>query len=519
MSERASIRVASDVERSAPLSTVIIGAGFAGLGLGIRLARRGDDSFVILERGDDVGGTWRDNRYPGVACDIPSHLYSFSFAPKADWSQFFAGGAEIQGYLRSLAQAEGLLPRLRFREEATEVTWDAGTELWTIRTSRTEYRSRNVVVAAGRLSEAKLPDVVGLGEFDGPIVHSSMWRDDLDFRGKRVGVAGTGASAVQLIPHLAEQADGVVVFQRSAPYVVPRPDRAYTAAELRRFKRDPRARLTLRSRLFWSMEAGLAERRKTPGYIDRLRETALTHLATQVADATLRDALTPRYEIGCKRVLLSNDYYPALSRPTVTVETSALSGLTATTARAESGAEYDIDVLVLATGFESTRPPFAAIITGRDGRVLADEWKAGMVAYASTTVAGFPNLFVIDGPNASLGHNSAVYMIEAQIDYVLGAIDHQESTGQTVLEVSAARQAAYVRDLDERSAGTVWLDGGCSSWYVDESSKRLTLLWPDFAHSFRAEIGRFDPEAYSVEADSADSADYAVTGAAFGRRA
>jgi cation diffusion facilitator CzcD-associated flavoprotein CzcO len=478
------------------LTTVIIGAGFAGLGLGIRLARRGDDSFVILERGRDVGGTWRDNRYPGVACDIPSHLYSFSFAPKADWSRFFAAGAEIQGYLRSLAQTEGLLAQLRFHEEALDVRWDDSAGLWLVTTTRAEYCCRNVVVAAGRLSEPHLPEVEGLDEFDGPIVHSSRWRDDLELAGKRVGVVGTGASAVQLIPHLAAVAESVVIFQRSAPYVIPRPDRRYTAAEIRRFDRDPAARTALRSRLFWSMEAGLAERRNIPGYIDRLRATAIGHLTSQIPDTRLRAALTPRYEIGCKRVLLSNDYYPALSRPTVTVETSALHRLNSTTATAESGASYELDVLVLATGFESTKPPFARIVTGKEDRVLSDTWSNGMAAFASTTVSGFPNLFVIDGPNASLGHNSAVYMIEAQIDYVLGAIDHQAESGETVLEISAASQAEYLRDLDERSAGTVWLEGGCSSWYLDETSNRLTLLWPDFAHTFRERVGRFDPAPY-----------------------
>ena len=479
------------------IDTVIVGAGFAGLGMGIRLARRGEASFVILERGPDVGGTWRDNIYPGVACDIPSHLYSFSFRQNPSWSRFFAPGAEIQQYLRDSARDEGLAPHLRFGADVTSMRWDAAAERWLVTTASGSYRCRALIVAAGRLSEKRIPPVPGLEHFAGTTMHSSEWDPSVDLAGTRVGLVGTGASAIQLVPHLAATADAVVVFQRTAAYVVPRDDREYSAVEKRTFARDPGSMETLRSRLFWNAETAFAERVGTPDFVGRLHGRARAHLESQVADAQLRADLTPGYEIGCKRVLISSDFYPALQAPGVTLEPAALERIDvdgrAVSAR---GIAYDVDVLVFATGFETTRPPFAGRVFGRDGTRLSDHWDHGMAAFASTVVAGFPNLFVIDGPNASLGHNSAVYMIESQIDYVLGALDLMRTTGATTLEVTAEAERDYVRDLDRRSARTVWMTGGCHSWYVDDASGRLTLLWPDFAHAFRAELGRVDAGTY-----------------------
>jgi len=472
------------------LDTVIVGAGFAGIGAGIRLSRLGERSFVVLERAAAVGGTWRDNSYPGVACDIPSHLYSFSFAPKHDWSRFFARGSEIQDYLLDCARE--IENQIRTGTDVLEMRWLADEAHWFVRTSAGDFRCRTLVIAAGRLSEPRMPEIAGLDSFPGSVFHSSRWDHDLELAGKRVGVVGTGASAVQLVPEVAAVAASVVLFQRTAPYVVPRDDAQYSDRDILNFQLDPAARESLRSDLFWQMESGFAARVGTPGYLDELRDRARAQLESQVADATLRDDLTPDYEIGCKRVLLSDDFYPALMRDTVTLEPSALAEVDGTTATGQSGTGYDLDVLVFATGFESTRPPFARRVFGRDGVSLDHAWHDGMVAYNSTTVHGFPNLFVIDGPNASLGHNSAIVMIEAQIDYLLGAL-HDETE---VLEVSLEAQNAYVADLDARAASTVWLGGGCESWYVDERSGRLTLLWPDFAYAFRDRLAEFDRAAY-----------------------
>ncbi|CAN5125324.1 NAD(P)/FAD-dependent oxidoreductase [soil metagenome] len=480
------------------VDTIIVGSGFGGLGMGIRLARETERTFLILERADDVGGTWRDNTYPGVACDIPSHLYSFSFRPKTDWGRFYANGPEIQRYLQDSARQEGLLPHLRFRTEVSQMRWQADSARWHLETTTGSYVCRVLIVAAGRLSEPRIPVIPGLADFDGPVFHSSAWDHGVDLAGKRVGIVGTGASAIQIAPNVARVADSVVLFQRTPAYIVPRADRAYSDSDKRLLERVPGAIERLRSRLFWDAEAGFAQRIGLPEAVEPFRDVALGHLAAQVDDPVLRARLTPAYEIGCKRVALSDEFYPAIASGAVRLEPSALESLTGNTAIGASGAAHELDVLVLATGFHSTQPPFATRVIGRDGIALSERWSRGMVAHASTTVAGFPNLFVIDGPNASLGHNSAVHMIETQISFILGALDHLEIVTGEVLEVSREAEDAWVREIDRRSASTVWLTGGCSSWYVDDRSDRLTLLWPDFAFAFRDEVGSFDPRGYRV---------------------
>ncbi|MEJ2868223.1 NAD(P)/FAD-dependent oxidoreductase [Actinomycetospora sp. OC33-EN08] len=477
---------------SATTDVAIVGAGFAGLGLAIRLRRQGVDDFVLLERADDVGGTWRDNRYPGVACDVPSHLYSFSFRPAPDWSRVYAPGAEIQHYLRTAVDEEGVTGHLRLGTEMRSARWTG--EHWEIDTGRGTWRARVLVLAAGRLTEPRIPDVPGLDDFAGPVLHTARWDPGFDPAGLRVGVVGTGASAAQVIPRLAGRARRLVVLQRTPAWVLPRGDRAYTAAERSRFTRDPAAARRLREDIFDDAEQAVAARRRVRPAIDELRDRAQRHLHAQVGDAGLRARLSPGYEIGCKRIVLSDELYPALDRDDVTLEDTALTGLEPGAAVAASGRRHALDALVLATGFHTTRQPYAERVHGRRGS-LARHWSDGMSAYASTAVHGFPNMFVLDGPNASLGHNSAVYMIETQIDYVLGALAHLRATGAP-LEVSAAAERAYVRDVDDAARDTVWLRGGCRSWYLDEASGRLTLLWPGSARSFRERNARFDPAPY-----------------------
>ena len=480
------------------IDTVIIGAGFAGLGAAIQLARSGDRSFVVLERGSEIGGTWRDNVYPGVACDIPSQLYSYSVLPWTGWSRFYAPGAEILGYLREAVSVEGIHPHLRLSSEAIAVDWDHNTMTWTVVTPRHTYRCRWVIVATGRLSQKRMPDVQGIESFAGLLFHSSEWPRDINLAGKRVGIAGSGASAVQILPPIAAVAEEVVLFQRSAAYVVPRNDHAHDEAEKANWKADPESLAALRTRMFWDAEAGFAARLGAAGPLAALRDRAQRHLEAQVSDSAMRRALTPDYEAGCKRVLLSDDFYPALMRKSVRLERSALSTVESDRVTAASGAAYELDTLILATGFHSTRPPIAHRIRGSGGCTLDAAWSGGMVAYNSTTVAGFPNLFIIDGPNASLGHNSAVHMIESQIAYVLDAMRYLRSLGLVVFDVRPERQASYVTEIDRMAENTVWLTGGCRSWYVDERSRRLTLLWPDTASAFRERLARFDPSDYKV---------------------
>jgi cation diffusion facilitator CzcD-associated flavoprotein CzcO len=476
------------------VDVAIVGAGFAGLGLAIRLARRGFTDFVVLERADDLGGTWRDNRYPGVSCDVPSHLYSYSFRPAPDWSRVFAPGEEIHDYLRRAAVEEGVAPHVRYGAEMWRARWSAPQGRWEVTTAAGTWWVRVLVLAAGRLTEPRVPDVDGLDGFPGPVMHTSRWDDDVALDGARVGVVGTGASAAQVIPSLAGRASDLVVFQRTPTWVVPRGDRAYSPGERRRLAEHPEAARALRDEIFDDAERAVDARRRVRPAIDELRARARRHLHDQIDDPDLRARLAPGYEIGCKRIVLSDELYPALAREDVTLEDSALDRVEGCTAVAASGARYDLDALVLATGFHAARQPYAPRVLGRRG-TLAEHWAGGMTAFASTSVHGFPNMFVLDGPNASLGHNSAIYMIETQIEYVLGALDHLARAGEP-LEVSAAAERAYVRDVDEAARDTVWLAGGCRSWYLDEASGRLTLLWPGSARSFRERNARFDPAPY-----------------------
>jgi len=466
------------------IGTAIVGAGVAGLGMGARLKRSGRDDFLIFERAGGLGGTWRDNVYPGVACDIPSQLYSYSFRTKPDWSRRFAPGAEILGYLRATARAEGLDDHLRLDEPLTAARWDEDAALWHLETPRGSYEARALVMAAGRLSEPRLPDIPGLDSFAGRAFHSARW-DPRPLDGLRVGIVGTGASAVQLLPEVARQAAHVTLFQRSAAWVLPRGDRAFAPGEAQpsRAELDAEAEALFAARLAGSSELGA------------LRARAEAHLSASVADPALRAALTPDYEIGCKRALFSDDYFAAVQRPNVTLEASALTGVEGGVAVAASGARHELDVLIFATGFETSRPPFARLVTGRDGETLAAHWSEGMVSHASTVVHGFPNLFVLDAPNAALGHHSAFEIIEAQIGYVLGALDFLDAA-PAPLEVSAEAEAAYSAEIDRLAGRTVWTQGGCSSWYLDPASGRVTLLWPAPVAEFRARYGAFDPAPF-----------------------
>lgn len=479
---------------------LIIGAGFAGLGMGIQLRRHGRDDFIIIERADDVGGTWRDNHYPGVACDVPSHLYSFSYLPKADWSRVFSPGPEIWHYMRKCAQDEGLIPHIHFNTEMLESRWDQAAGQWVVKTSHGTYSAEILITGTGHLADSRMPKVEGIESFDGPLFHSANWDHAADLQGKRIGVVGSGASAIQIVPEMQKIAADLVVFQRSAPYMIPRPDRAYSAGEKRLFARDPSSVKALRAEIFWGGEYNFAQRRNIPRFLQEAKRMALTHLETQVTDPGLRAKLTPDYEIGCKRLLISNSYYPALAAPNARLEPSALTRIEGNMAYGASGAGYELDALVFATGFEAVRPPFATRVFGREGISLDAHWDRGMQAYDSIAVNGYPNLFIINGPNTGLGHNSVVYIIEAQVDYILSALAHFDQAGVTRFEATRAAEDDYMDRLQARSQGTVWLAGGCKSWYVDDRSGRLTLVWPDFAHSFRDENGRFHPEGYDLTA-------------------
>lgn len=464
---------------------VVIGAGFAGIAMGRRLAATGED-FTILERRPGVGGTWYDNRYPGVACDVPAHLYGYSDIPHPGFSRQFAPGAEIRGYLEDAA--DPIADRIRLSTALTGADWTG--DRWQLSTSRGDLDAEVLVLGAGRLTEPRHPDVPGT--FAGPVMHTARWDDSVDLDGARVAVVGTGASGLQVIPEIARRAASVTVLQRSAPYVMPKGDRAYADAERAMFAREPERLVTLREQLYRETEAVFDDRAGDGRAA--ARDRALAHLAAQVPDPVLRRTLTPGDEFGCKRVLFSDDYYPTLRLPHVRLVASALAGYEPTGVVAADGSHHEVDVVVEATGFHSAVQPYASLVRGRRGVTLDAHWSDGMRAYASTAVHGFPNLFVLDGPNAALAHNSAVLMIEAQADFVASALPW---TARGPLEVSAAAEQEYVDEIDSRSG--VWTSG-CRNWYVDPRSGRQVLLWPGKAQEFRDRFGHFEPEPFGLAA-------------------
>ena len=440
----------------------IIGAGFAGLGMAIRLKQEGIDDFVVLEKADDVGGTWRENTYPGVQCDVPSHLYSFSFAPNPRWTRTFPLGDEIRAYLRDCATRFGVMPHIRFGQEVRDAEWDEDTQRWTIECSDETLTAQVLVAGTGPLHKPSIPDIPGLDSFEGRAFHSAQWDHGHDLTGERVAVVGTGASAIQVIPYIQREVRRLSVFQRTPPWVVPHNDRPITPVEKRLYKALPLAQLAMRAGIYWARESfalGFVDKRfaKLP---ERL---ALRHIDKQVPDPELRRKVTPNYTIGCKRVLISNDYYPALMQPDVELVTDGIAEIRPRAVVTADGAEREVDTIIFGTGFHVTDLPIMDRLRGADGRTLAEHWDGSPRAYKGTAVTGFPNLFFLVGPNTGLGHNSIVFMIESQIAYVAGALRAMRRRGAAVVDVRPEAQAAYNDELSRMTEGTVWVSGGCSS--------------------------------------------------------
>jgi cation diffusion facilitator CzcD-associated flavoprotein CzcO len=479
--------------------TVIIGAGFSGLGLALRLKESGEDSFIVLEREKDLGGSWRDNVYPGVQCDIQSHLYSYSFMPNPRWSRVYAPGPEIWAYMQDCARKGGVLDRMSYGNEVLSAVWNEDRGLWEIEAARGRYEAEILIAASGHLSDPRYPDIEGIDGFAGEIFHSSRWDRNADLEGKRVGVLGTGASALQIIPEVAKVAGHLTVFQRSAPYVTPREDREYTETEKRMFERLPETAKNLRREIFWGNEARFPQRRSIEAFIDKVKNLALGHLAAQVPDPELRAKLTPDYQIGCKRILLSNNYYPTFLRDNVTLEATGIARVEGNRVVMKDGTSHELDVLIVATGFEASDLPISYRVRGANGLLLSEHWAGGGQAFACATVNGFPNLFVMNGPNSGLGAGSVLFIIETQIDYILGAYAEMKRRGANRIEVTLEAENSFAAMVDKKAQGTVWLDGGCKSWYVDQRNGRLTTIWPDFMTHFKQINGVFVPDAYMFE--------------------
>ena len=472
----------------------IVGGGFAGLGLAIQLKEAGIDDFVVLERADDVGGTWQANTYPGCQCDIPSHLYSFSFAPNPGWSRTYSLQPEIWDYLRGLAEQHDLHPHIRFGRELTGAAWDEDARHWRVTTSHGTWTAQVLVDASGPLSQPQVPRIRGLRRFEGKVFHSAEWDHDHDLSGERVAVIGTGASAIQFVPRIAGRVAQMHVFQRTAPWILPHSDRPTTRLERRLYKTLPFVQKAVRGAIYWSREALAPGYIKDPRFMAAGERLAKMHLRKQVADPALRRKLTPDFRLGCKRVLLSNHWYPALARPNVEVVTDAIREIRGKTIVLADGSEREVDTIILGTGFHVTDPPTAQLVRGRGGRTLAEAFATGIQAYRGATMSGVPNFFKITGPNTGLGHNSMIYMIESHLRYVVDALRVMDEQQIAAFEVRPEAMAAYNARIQAKMRKTVWMSG-CASWYLDANGSNVTL-WPDFTFRFRHQTRRFDEGAY-----------------------
>lgn len=463
---------------------IIIGSGFAGLGLAMQLLKAGEDDFLLLEKAGEVGGTWRDNSYPGAACDVPSHLYSFSFEPRQHWSRKFAPQAEIHDYILQCVNKYHLRPHIRLNSEVEGAEFDKARGIWQVRLADGEYLEAQVLVSAcGQLNRPAYPQLPGIERFAGEAFHSARWRHDLDLRGKRVAVIGTGASAIQFVPQIQPQVAHLSLFQRSAAYVLPKPDRAYRGWEIALMRRVPLVQRCDRLIKYLHHEGRALAFISFPWLMKLFRSGFTRHLARQVPDTAKRAQLQPDYPMGCKRILISNDYFPALAQANVSIVGSAICAVCEHGLVTADGREHPCDVLIYGTGFTATDFLAPMRIVGRDGLDLNQAWQSGAEAYKGISVSGFPNLFVLYGPNTNLGHNSILYMLESQFAYVLGCLGALREQGLRYLDLKPEVQRRFNHDLQAATHRTIW-EQGCSSWYKTASGKH-TNNWPGFTFTYR----------------------------------
>ncbi|WP_433252784.1 flavin-containing monooxygenase [Streptosporangium sp. CA-135522] len=473
----------------------IIGSGFAGLGMAIKLKEAGYHDFVILEKAADLGGTWRDNTYPGCACDVPSPMYSFSFELNPGWSRMFSPQAEIWDYMRACVAKYGLAAHFRFGKEVVGLEYDDDANRWQVSTGDGETFTTNAVISGiGALHVPSLPEIPGRESFRGPSFHSAGWDHSVDLTGKRVAVIGTGASAVQFVPQIAGQVSRLHLFQRTPPWIQPKPDFPISS-RIRKALALPGAARALRNSIYWVLETRALGFTVDPRLMKAHETMASRHLARQVPDPVLRAKLTPDYTIGCKRILISNDYYPALTRDNVEVVTDGVAEIRENSIVDSTGREIEVDVIVYGTGFKVTDALNEQRIVGRNGRKIQEAWQDGIEAYYGITTAGFPNLFFLLGPNTGLGHNSVVFMIESQVRYVVDCLRLLSKTKARALDVRPEVQREFNDRLQNRLHDLVWNEGGCKSWYLDERGVNRTV-WPGFTFEYWARTRKVRPEAY-----------------------
>lgn len=471
---------------------VVVGAGFAGIAMGVALKASGRD-FLILEKADEIGGTWRENRYPGCACDVPAHLYSFSFEPNPYWSKTFADADEIQDYLLYCVEKYALRPHVRTDATVQHARYDAATGVWTVTVASAwgelrQLRARALVLGVGALHEPVVPDLPGLETFEGELRHTATWDRGLSVQGRRVGVIGTGSSGVQIIPPLAEDAAHLTVFQRTPAWVLPRDNTDYSEATIDRFERHPMVMRAHRTQLRATHDARGRAFTDHPGLLRAMQLRARRHLAAAVSDPTLRERLTPGYTMGCKRILLSDAYYPAMARPDVTLATDAIERVEPRAVVTADGTRHEVDFLVLATGFDPIGSYRYLGVAGLDGRVLGQEFAHDAQTYLGVTVPAFPNLFVLLGPNTLLGHTSVLLMLEAQVALTMRLLDERDRRGARAVQVRPEVVPGFMAEIDRRSEGSVW-ESGCHSWYLDDAGRNRTL-WPGSVREYERRLTR-----------------------------
>ena len=482
------------------LGVLIVGSGFAGLGAAIKLAQAGRSDYLVVERGSNVGGTWRDNTYPGAACDVPSHLYSYSFELNPNWSRSFSPQGEIQQYLERTAEKYGVLDKHLFDTTVTEARWDAQAELWRVSTTAGDFTADVLVAAVGSLAEPALPDIAGIDTFEGEIFHSARWNHDVDLTGKRVAVVGTGASAIQIVPEIAKQVAHLDVYQRTAPWVMPRHDRDYPKLEKAAYRHVPGLQRLARELIYWGRETFVLGFAFQPKILQAAQRVAKRNIEKGIADPELRKRVTPDFQIGCKRILISNEWYPTLAKEHVDLVTDGIAEVRPNGIVTKDGEVREVDAIVVATGFHVTDSPTYELVYGEDGRSLAEVWREhGMQAYKGATVHGFPNLFFVIGPNTGLGHSSMVYIAESHLNYLMSGLEQMRQFGIKTFNVREDAQRRYNERLQSRMKQTIWSTGGCASWYIDDHG-RNTTLWPGFTFTFRQLTRTFDLAAYDTTA-------------------
>jgi cation diffusion facilitator CzcD-associated flavoprotein CzcO len=477
------------------MDVAIVGSGFGGLGAAIRLRERGVRDITIFERADDLGGTWRDNIYPGCRCDVASDLYSFSFAPNPSWTNTYSYQPEIRQYLHDVADRFELREFIRFGHEIVDITFDETERQWRLTTTHGEFFAKCVILAAGGLAEAKLPNIAGLHKFAGPVMHTARWDNSVELNGRRVGVIGTGASSIQVVPQIAPVVATLTVFQRTPSWVLPHFGHPVHERTRQLFARLPVTQRAMRTWRYWRNERMVLGFVKDPNRMKGAETMSRDHLERQISDPVLREKLTPLYRMGCKRVLISNDFYPAFERDNVTLVTESMSTIEERGVRTADGQLHELDILVAATGFYVTDNPMAEKVRGIDGVALADAFRHGLANYKGTSFPGFPNFFMLGGPNTALGHSSIIFMHESQLNYATNAI-RIALKNDVLIEPNLHVARRWTRDVQAKLPSTVW-GTGCSSWYLN-SEGHNTTIWPDFTFTFRRATRRFSRRDHAI---------------------